>query len=361
MFVLRGRGDVSAANREAKKLAPLLTPLGREIAARATALTSSRDEKTVELFVSVAGRRTVAQVERLYEPTEELLLLVRLRPSAADEAVDFARYFGSDPAALGAAKVLEGFARTSLPIALVAEEGVDVERIASMIHAASERREEGFASIDMAELETVRLVEALDRTAITVRGGTVLLTNLDRSSKSAQEAVLRAWESPRLSELRYVVSSTEDPRLLARRNLVVQSLAKLLSVALVLIPPLRERGDLRPRLEHRLGDAAIAPAALAKLAAYAFPENDLELEQIVEEIISASRGERIQLEHLPDRVTRPPDPTDKMVGKRSAAERLALEEALRNAGGNLSRAAKILGVARATLYRLMKKHAIMAP
>lgn len=360
MFVLRGRTPW-ARNREAKKHAATIGALGGEISARVAALTSTRDDTTVDLFVTFEGRRSAAQVVKLYDASDEELLFVRLRPSAPDEEVELTRYFGDDHAAIGAAKVVEGFARTSLPIALVAEDGVDVERIAAMIHAASERHDGGFLTLEVGALDASALVRTLEKAAITARGGTALLTHIDRLSSGAQEALVEALESPALAELRFIVSSSEDPRLLARRGVVVPALAKILSVALVEVPPLRERGELSALIERLLGGVPIAPEALSKLAAYSYPENDRELDRILRETLDEDRGGRIELEHLPERVKRPSQPADKTVGKRTAAERLALEEALKSAGGNLSRAAKILGVARATLYRLMKKHAIMPP
>jgi transcriptional regulator of acetoin/glycerol metabolism len=55
-----------------------------------------------------------------------------------------------------------------------------------------------------------------------------------------------------------------------------------------------------------------------------------------------------------------PAPVDQLDDARHSAERTAIAQAIQRANGNISRAAKLLGVSRVTLYRLMKKHKLQA-
>jgi len=168
-----------------------------------------------------------------------------------------------------------------------------------------------------------------------------------------------------LAETHFVCSVPADVRERVARGEMARELLALVRGTTVTIPPLREREDLEylvTRMLEDIGrdDARVTPAALRALASYHFPRNLAELFACLEHAaVVAGSGRDIDVDHLPRGIfdARPEAPSGPG-GLRRSAERVALEEALRGCAGNVSAAAKRLGVARSTLYRLMRRHGI---
>jgi two-component system NtrC family response regulator len=158
-----------------------------------------------------------------------------------------------------------------------------------------------------------------------------------------------------------------------------------LHVFAIHLPPLRERQeDILPLLEHFvrelgpvvLGRAAagISREARADLLAYAWPGNVRELRNAVERALILCEGGLINREHLPWHAAAArnaplpppappaPVPADPVVGDfpasgvdLEAVERTLIERALKQAGQNKSKAAKLLGLSRSKLYSRMER------
>jgi DNA-binding NtrC family response regulator len=142
-----------------------------------------------------------------------------------------------------------------------------------------------------------------------------------------------------------------------------------LNVVRIEIPPLRERREDIPLLvQHFLRKHAdracriegIEDEALEQLVRADWPGNVRELENVIESSIALAPGPRLRAVDLP----RPrwggqtaPLAADVPLSL-DAYERCALERALREAGGDANRAARLLGVGRSTLYRMLGKHAL---
>jgi transcriptional regulator of acetoin/glycerol metabolism len=130
------------------------------------------------------------------------------------------------------------------------------------------------------------------------------------------------------------------------------------------LPPLRERTDRRElalALLERIAQGRNLPkplgasrAALDWIDRHEWPGNVRELRTALEvAVVMAGDAPRIELWHLPSEDDEGPrEATD----LRLHAERAALTRALDQSGGNLSEAARALGVARSTLYRMMGRH-----
>jgi DNA-binding NtrC family response regulator len=139
--------------------------------------------------------------------------------------------------------------------------------------------------------------------------------------------------------------------------------------------PLRERGeDVRTLLEHFIGElgpmvtgrpaAGLAPEAREKLLAYSWPGNVRELRNVIERALILAQGHLIQPEHLPTlndtpQITKPMLVVDSEFPPQGvdlqAAERELVGGALRRAGHNKSKAARLLGLTRAKLYTRMER------
>jgi len=101
----------------------------------------------------------------------------------------------------------------------------------------------------------------------------------------------------------------------------------------------------------------VQPEAMDALASYDWPGNVRELEDVVHRALLAARGDELQVEHLPPHLKSTGE-TDDLVGFGSdtilpmrEVERRAIKRALRHTNGSVEKAAKLLGMGRATLYR----------
>jgi sigma-54 dependent transcriptional regulator, acetoin dehydrogenase operon transcriptional activator AcoR len=145
----------------------------------------------------------------------------------------------------------------------------------------------------------------------------------------------------------------------------------------LLIPPLRERGDDVVFLAHHFASLAAAglnrpvprfdDKVLDLFRAYSWPGNVRELRNVIENMILLGDSSELQVEDVPMEVRRqvnPPvaalasEPSSSASPKLKQNERAAIESALAKTGGKLTAAAKLLGIARATLYRKLAQHGI---
>jgi DNA-binding NtrC family response regulator len=172
-------------------------------------------------------------------------------------------------------------------------------------------------------------------------------------------------------DVRVVAATNRDLEREVREGRFREDLFYRLNVIPIALPPLRERRtDIPLLVEHFLAKHGepgrarrIAPEALEALVAYAWPGNVRELESVVERTLLLAEGEVIRLEDLPATV--------RMRGRAGGGgipveipdggldlddlERTLILRALEKSGGNVTRAARLLGLTRRTLqYRLEK-------
>ncbi|MDQ7082212.1 MAG: helix-turn-helix domain-containing protein [Aquificota bacterium] len=127
------------------------------------------------------------------------------------------------------------------------------------------------------------------------------------------------------------------------------------------LPPLRERKEDIPYLvnffidkfskEYGRNVKGISPSAMKLLLEYSYPGNVRELENIIESAVVVCRGSVIREEDLPEEI----GSTSYSPVPRSSDEADRIREALKQAGGNKSLAAKLLGIHRTTLWRKMRE------
>jgi DNA-binding NtrC family response regulator len=171
---------------------------------------------------------------------------------------------------------------------------------------------------------------------------------------------------------RFISASNRDLLRLSGEGQFRSDLYYRLNVLSIVLPPLRERGDdvlllaryyagLTAR-RYGLRDPGFGPEALATLRQYRWPGNVRELRNLVERAVLLSEGAAITARALalpasqtPTDAATPPDAVDFMNLSLADAERLLIEHALAVTAGNISEAARRLGVTRMTLrYRMSK-------
>ena len=141
------------------------------------------------------------------------------------------------------------------------------------------------------------------------------------------------------------------------------------------VPPLRARqGDILLLVQHFRREMASAGQnapelslrAWNALSQYAFPGNVRELRHAIQHAVVMSRGQDIELEHLPPEirgaaaVEAEPDPAPALDEARAKFERDYVTRTLRLADGNRTRAAQMLGISRKTLWEKLRKYSLVS-
>jgi DNA-binding NtrC family response regulator len=304
-----------------------------------------------------------------------------------------------DPATaevLHLARDVAGHADTT--VFLTGESGTGKEVVARLIHNLSERALAPFLEINCAALPGAILESELfgyEPGAFTdarkskegllesANGGTVFLDEIGDMDLGLQAKLLRFLETRRFRRLGGVREISVDVRIIAATNRDIkeainrkgfrEDLFYRLNVFPILIPPLRARPEDIPALaQYFLDDFSlkfhkppleIHPEALERLKTYPWPGNVREVKNLMERLTITCKSPVLLVEHLPEEVrgslaaagdcmTLPPEGAqlEELLG--SLAKSL-ISQALDRSGGNVTRAAKLLGLPRGTLRHKM--------
>ncbi len=270
------------------------------------------------------------------------------------------------------------------------ESGTGKELIARTIHYTGPRRERPFVTVRCSELPRGKLVGRSGlpgdpgSVADLVRragAGTIFLDDVGALGAEARSKILRIGEeaaggdapgpAPDRSAPRWIMTTSADLGATLRNRNFRNDLLRILNVACLRLPPLRERREDIPSLVHhfihdRVGDSstvkAIDPAALRLLCRYEWPGNIQELEDCVGFSVAMASGERVGIEDLPDSlvdaVRRQGPAASEGPLSLKAYEKITIEQAMALCDGDIQRTSRMLGIGRSTLYRKMKAHGI---
>jgi DNA-binding NtrC family response regulator len=304
-------------------------------------------------------------------------------------------------------QAVEKLARTeSATVLMLGESGTGKDLVARAIHARSGRRDRPFLEINCTALPE-HLVESElfghERGAFTdarerkkglaemADGGTLFLDEIGDMPAGAQVKLLRFLEDARFRRVGGTTDIRVDVRVIAATNRDLDravadetfrsDLYYRLKVVPLRIPPLRERpDDIAPlalyfveRLARDLNRdvPTLTPDAISMLEAYAWPGNVRELRNVFERALILEDADEIRPEHLPPEIRgAPPAPAGAGPPVGLPPEGLCIEEvereliqqAIARTGGNVSRAAQLLGLSRGALrYRLEKYRVPVRP
>jgi DNA-binding NtrC family response regulator len=293
-------------------------------------------------------------------------------------------------------RIVHKVARSNSTVLIYGESGTGKELVARAIHITSDRRDRPFLGVNVAALpETILEAELFgyEKGAFTgadarkvglferASGSTLFLDEVGELKRDLQVKLLRTLQEREVLRVGGTEPVPVDVRVVAATNLDLErevregrfreDLFYRLNVIPIALPPLRERRtDIPLLVEHFLAKhgepgraRVIAPEALGALVAYSWPGNVRELESAVERTLLLADGEVIRLEDLPATVrmrsgsvpggllVEIPDEGLDLDG----LERSLILRAFDKSGGNVTRAARLLGLSRRTLqYRLEK-------
>jgi len=281
------------------------------------------------------------------------------------------------------------------PVLLTGETGTGKGLLAHAIHAAGPRAAKPFIEVNCTALPATLMEAELfghERGAFTdakeskpglveaAEGGFLFLDEIGDVDLAVQGKLLRAIEERAVRRVGSVRERKVDIRIIAATNRDLEravgeerfrkDLYFRLAVIVLEVPPLRERGEdvllLTAHFLHafnaKYGKVVrdLSVAARDLLLSYPWPGNVRELSHVIERAVLWSRGATLDVEHLS--LTRPVAPSDHGdaappvdTATLPQREKTIIEQALRDAGGNQTKAAQRLGISRDTLrYRLKK-------
>ena len=212
-------------------------------------------------------------------------------------------------------------------------------------------------------------------------GGTLCLDEIGELPLELQPVLLRALEEGAVCRLGEAKARRVDVRLLAMTNRDLlkeveagrfrRDLYHRIGVTCVRVPPLRERGPdielLTLHFNHLVAERHGVPSrsfggdVMALLRAYSWPGNVRELRNTVESLLLTSNEEVVRCEELPEEILSAVGSTVGTAAKACGtsleeAERQAIVRAVQEVHGNLTQAARALGVSRSTLYRKVERY-----
>jgi Nif-specific regulatory protein len=303
-----------------------------------------------------------------------------------------------ESAAIKAVRATAGrIADTDLAVLILGENGTGKEVVARAIHFGSRRREHPFVAVNCAALTETLLESELfghEKGAFTdahetragkfelATGGTLFLDEIGDMSLAGQAKLLRVLEDktiirvggsrPIHTDVRVVAATNQKLVDLVRAKRFREDLYFRLNVVSLELPPLRDRGDdvllLAEHFLHLFCQRAgrrvpkFTFAARKRLEAHKWPGNVRELRNLMERLAYLSSGDRIEAEELAF-ILAPVSgetPSLMVVGRElndvtQEFQRKYIQQTIDEARGNVTEAAKTLGVHRSNLYRKMRQ------
>jgi DNA-binding NtrC family response regulator len=336
--------------------------------------------------------------EYLAKPFElDDLLAVLKRAEAASDTGDGdldveeplpTEMIGSSPKMVEIYKTVARVAPTDALVLIEGETGTGKELIARMIHQNSARAQAPFAPVDCGSLAPSLIESELfgamrgaytgadrDRTGVfeAAHGGTVFLDEIGDIDLNFQLKLLRFLQEKEIRPLgsnrakkvdvRVVAATNRDLKKMIGEGKFREDLWYRLDVVRIQVPPLRERhGDVpllamaflqRYNLRYGL-EARLTESGMKALLDFTWPGNVRQLQHMMERLVILAPGGRITEDAVDDAI-------QASLGGQAVSDSLAdteteqIRKVLAATGGNKSRAARILGIERKTLYRKLER------
>lgn len=307
----------------------------------------------------------------------------------------YADIIGSSASMKNIFSIIDKVAQTDANVLILGENGTGKELIARAIHERSQRKDEIFVGVDMGAITETLFESELfghKRGAFTdakddragrfevADKGTLFLDEIGNLSMPLQSKLLTVLQKREVTRIGTNKPIPVDIRLICATNMPVhemvhdhtfrQDLLYRINTVEIFLPPLRERQDDIPQLanhflkqyaqKYRKNFTGFKPAAMELLQRYSWPGNIRELQHAIERAIIMAEGNELDTRDFFFLSAKPA--SEKVQSSPTLnlddMERSTIQRAIDKNGGNISKAAKELGLTRASLYRRLEKYGL---
>ncbi len=339
---------------------------------------------TIETTLKV--RESKVEIENL-KSTQKVLI--------ANQDNKYNNLIGNSPIMKKIMTMATKVARTDANVLILGDNGTGKEVVARAIHRASNRSENVFINVDLGAI-TESLFESelfgYKKGAFTdakedragrfeaANKGTIFLDEIGNLSPALQSKLLSVLQSRKVVRLGSNKETPIDVRLICATNMPLakmvsenkfrQDLLYRINTVEITLPPLRDRTeDIQPLLDHyldvyckkyKIAKKRIGAGTLKRLQMHNWPGNIRELQHAAERAVILSESDILEphdffMDH--NRSDANDDYSPKNMNLEEV-EKMLIRKVVDKHGGNISRAAKELGLTRASLYRRIEKYGI---
>ncbi|MGH7681299.1 MAG: sigma-54-dependent transcriptional regulator [Candidatus Eiseniibacteriota bacterium] len=294
-------------------------------------------------------------------------------------------------------KLVSRVAGTKSSVLIIGESGTGKELIARTIHESSPRSDRPFVAVNCTSFSETLLeselfghvkgaftgaIERRPGLFLEANRGTVFLDEVGDMTLSMQSKLLRVLQEQEVKpvggaetipvDVRVVAATHRDLDSMVRAGSFREDLYYRLHVVALAVPPLRERREDIPLLAgHFLREyseranrqlSGFSSGAMKALLAHSWPGNVRELENVVERAVALAPGPIVDERDLPEKLSAGPGVEPSVPSSTRTRQTLdemirgRVLEALTQARGNKSEAARVLGIPRRTLYRMLERY-----
>lgn len=340
--------------------------------------TPDHSPRWLEIDIHDDPRDTQAKMFFLYDVTEIHMLRKQLKS-------DFPDLIGKCRSMQDVYRQIRNLAQVESTVIIEGETGTGKELVARALHDSSPRKNKPFLAVNCGGLTESLLGSQLfghKKGAFTgadsdhrgffeaTQGGTIFLDEIGDMPAPVQVNLLRVLQEkeitrlgesqPRKVDVRIICATHHDLQEQVAHNTFRADLLYRIRVGRIHLPPLRERKEDISLLIWAFVSQCrqamrkpfvqdISAEALQRLTRYHWPGNIREMKSVIEYAVLQCEGDTIQLRHFPPEILKSGLPVSEAT--KVAKDRIRLVNVLKEANGNRMKAAQLLGISRATLYR----------
>jgi DNA-binding NtrC family response regulator len=373
--------------KEAKKIVPTIsTVIITAHATVETAITAIREGAHDYVEKPFCPEKVELLIDKLVEHQNLIEENILLRQKIKDR-FQFGGIIAKSPKMLKIIELIKIVAPTNATVLITGDTGTGKEVIARATHHQSQRRSHPFIATSCAALPESLLESELfghEKGAFTgavekKKGkfeagdkGTLFLDEIGEININTQIHLLRALEEKKITrigsneeiavDVRVITATNKDLRQMVLEGQFREDLYYRLKVVTINLPPLKERKeDILPLAEHFLRKSAVendkavinlSPEVIEFMLNYSWPGNVRELVNMIEHGVILAKSNAITMAELPQDIIHPGSSEEKTI---EAVTKCHILSVLEETGGNITKAANILGIQRMTLYNKLKK------
>lgn len=353
-------------------------------------------EGTVHFAVLMGPRGRESVVLGPEDIVQPFPTLKEISPAGRGPKKDIKDIIGDSAPIQRLVEMIQLVAASEATVLIQGESGTGKELVAKTIHASSQRRERPFVVVECSALPETLLESELfghvrgaftgavaDRKGLfeEAEGGTIFLDEIADTSHAFQARLLRVLQEGEIKpvgsnrsikvNVRVISAGNKSLEDLVAKKLFRADLYYRLAVLPLTVPPLRDhREDIPLLVKHFLAQSAgkqgrvsmhLSPDAQQALVRHPWPGNVRELENLIERVVVTCQSSTINVSDLfADHPLEHSTGDLGTIGKiaRQEAERSRILQALRDAKGDKTRAARFLSISRSSLYNKLRDYRI---